>query len=739
MSDQNKTKEELIIELETLRRRIRKYEEHELTIGIPRQKNAAGQNDAVPPSGFPLQTSVLPRPLAVDDDSTETIDLNALFTKDVTDSGSFDIRGEIWKTTFGKVLQALPITALLIDQHLSIIVANEASRRFSPDYEDILGSSFCSLFPETSAAQKAQFVVQAVFDDRKPRGFSALLHICSTRIWGRFTLRSIRIMNERFVLGLLEDLTRETEQLILNQKHQKLLQREIAERRASEDALKQSEARFRQIYDYAPMMMISLDRDRAIRSVNAKWLNEMGYSREEVLGNKIDLVLTKGGRKAFVDAFEKWWNLEEIHDASFQYVKKDGATIDVLVDSVTIDDPVWGPVIVSTIRDVTHELFLEKQLREAQKMEALGTLAGGVAHDFNNLLQIIFGYADLIMMRVDKQSPNYRGIRAIREAARRGSDLVKQVLTFSRRVETNPRPLDLNHEVKKASQLLARTIPKMINIEVALAEDLKTIYADPIQVEQIILNLAVNAKDAMPDGGTLTLETENVSLEEEYCRKCPEVNPGDYVCLRVSDTGHGMAPEVLEHIFEPFFTTKKPGEGTGLGLSTVFGLVKMHAGHISCHSKRQTGTVFRIYFPAIEQRVPWDMETTSEMPAFGTETVLLIDDEDMVRTWGKELLAHAGYTVLSASNGREGLELYRQRRSEISLVILDLIMPEMGGKQCLASLLQINSDLKAIVASGFPIDQKTKEFLEHHARGIIAKPFHAKELLRVVRLVLDAG
>lgn len=726
MPDQNKTKEELIVELEALRKRIRKYEEHDLTVGMPRQNNAVGQIDAVPP------------PLAVDEDSTETIDLNALFTKDVTESGSFDIRGEIWKTTFGKVLQALPITALLVDQHLSIIGTNEACRRFSSDYEDILGSPFSSLFPESSAAQKAQSVIQAVFDDRKPRGFSARLHICSTRIWGRFTLRSIRIMNERFVLGLLEDLTRETEQLILNQKHQRLLQREITERRASEDALKQSEARFRQIYDYAPMMMISLDRDRAIRSVNAKWLNEMGYSREEVLGSKIDLALTEDRRKAFIDAFGKWWNLGEIHDASFQLVKKDGAKIDVLVDSVIIDDLVWGPVIVSTIRDVTHELFLEKQLREAQKMEALGTLAGGVAHDFNNLLQIIFGYADLIMMRVAKESPNYQGIRAIREAARRGSDLVKQVLTFSRRVETNPRPLDLNHEVRKASQLLARAIPKMINIEIALAEDLKTIYADPIQVEQIILNLAVNAKDAMPEGGTLTLGTENVLLEGEYCRKCPEVNPGDYVCLTVSDTGYGMAPEVLEHIFEPFFTTKKPGEGTGLGLSTVFGLVKMHAGHISCDSKCQAGTVFRIYFPAIEQRVSWDVETTCEMPAFGTETVLLIDDEEMVRTWGKELLAHAGYTVLSASNGREGVELYRQRGSEISLVILDLIMPEMGGKQCLDALLQISPDLKAIIASGFPIDQKTKEFLEHHARGIIAKPFHAKELLRVVRLVLDA-
>jgi CheY-like chemotaxis protein len=342
------------------------------------------------------------------------------------------------------------------------------------------------------------------------------------------------------------------------------------------------------------------------------------------------------------------------------------------------------------------------------------------------------------MMRLKKESPNYRGLRTIRETARRGSELVKQVLTFSRRVESNPRPFDLNHEVLKSSQLLERTIPKMIGIHVKLEESLHTIYADPIQIEQIVLNLAVNAKDAMPDGGRLTIETRNVTIDEPYCRKYPEVQPGDYACLSISDTGHGMESEVLEHVFEPFFSTKKPGEGTGLGLSTVFGLVKIHGGHITCESEPGKGTVIEIYFPAIEQEVGWTVDATNEMPAFGTETILLIDDEEFVRTWGKELLSHAGYTVVDAADGRGGLQVYKEKKEEISLVVLDLIMPEMGGKQCLEELLRFDPNLKAIIASGFPIDRKSREDLEKHSKAIIAKPFHAHELLRVVRRVIDS-
>lgn len=669
--------------------------------------------------------------------STQTIDLNALFTKDITDSGSFDIRGDIWRTTFGRVLQALPIAAFLVAQDFSITVANEACKGISPDYERILSSSFHNLFPTDTGKSRAESAIEAIFADRRPRVIFGALDICGKRVWARATLRSIRIMTERYVLVLIENLTRETEQLVLNEKQRKVLQKEVSERKLSEEALKASEARFRQIYDKAPMMMLALSRDGTIRSANTKCLKGLGYAPEAFIGQSIDVILNEEGKAAFTPIFDSLWRTGEIHDISSQYLKKDRTQMEALTDGVVLEDPSWGPVSLLTVRDVTHEQFLEKQLREAQKMEALGTLAGGVAHDFNNLLQVIFGYAELLMLRLDKESPNYQGIRTIREAARRGSDLVKQVLTFSRRVESNPIALDLNHEVEKASRLLERTIPKMIAIDLNLEPGPNMIYADPIQVEQIILNLAVNAKDAMPDGGRLTLETRNIFLDESYCSKYPEVPTGAYACLRVADTGHGIETEDLEHIFEPFFSTKKPGEGTGLGLSTVFGLVKIHGGHITCESKRGQGTLFQICLPAIEGQVGWSTESTGEMPAFGTETVLLVDDEEFVRKWGTELLTLAGYTVIEATNGKEGVQTYQKLKNEISLVILDLIMPEMGGRQCLEELLKIEPNVKALIASGFPIDRKTKEFLEKRARAIITKPFHAKEFLRTVRRVLD--
>jgi PAS domain S-box-containing protein len=738
MSDRDQTDDDLIADLELGEQQAPESQDFEPGQDLRAPQSAEGEMKGAPSPGVPHRAVEQPVRISRAGQWTETIDLSALFTKDITTSGSFDIRGEIWRTTFGRMLQALPIAALLVEQNLSVTAANEACKTISPDYEDILGSPFCDLFPTESTRSKALSVIQAVFEDRRPRVFSGVLKLHGNKIWGRATLRSVRIMTERLVLVLLENLTRETKQLIVNQKYQKALQKEIGERKVYEAALKESEARFHQIYDQAPVMMLALDRGGTIRSGNAKCSEGLGYSRAELLGQKMDLILSEESRTAFAKFFDELWRVGEAHDLSYRYLKKDRTMIEALVDSVVMEDPAWGPVALLTIRDVTHELWLEKQLREAQKMEALGTLAGGVAHDFNNLLQVISGYAELIMLRMDLDSPNYPGIRAIREAARRGAELVKQVLTFSRRVESSPRPLDLNHEVLKAAQLLERTLPKMISIDLDLAEALDVTSADPVQVEQILLNLAINAKDAMPEGGRLVIGTQNVLLDEAYCRNYPEVQPGQYVCLSVSDTGHGMETEVLEHIFEPFFSTKKPGEGTGLGLSTVFGLVKMHGGHITCDSHPGKGTIFRIYFPATDQQARGSFDLTGEMPAFGTETILFVDDEEFVRTWGKELLSHAGYTVLDAANGREGLQVYQTSKEQISLVILDLMMPEMGGRECLEKLLQVDDKVKVIIASGLSTDPKTREFLESHARAIVVKPFRSKELLQVVRRVLDS-
>jgi signal transduction histidine kinase/ActR/RegA family two-component response regulator len=396
-------------------------------------------------------------------------------------------------------------------------------------------------------------------------------------------------------------------------------------------------------------------------------------------------------------------------------------------------------------RDITERKEAEKerekmqaQFRQAQKMEAVGTLAGGIAHDFNNLLQAVQGYAQLLQMRKGEEDSGQRELSQIIRAAERGADLTQQLLTFSRKVESELRPIDLNHEVESVRLLLERTIPKMIQMEFHLAENLKIVEADPGQVEQILMNLAVNAKDAMPEGGRFIVETANVTLDENYCMIHPEARPGEYTQLTVSDTGHGMNKKTLEHIFEPFYTTKETGKGTGLGLATVYGIVKSHKGHITCHSELDEGTTFKIYFPAIEseEKIVRAQEPLAAAQG-GEETILLVDDEEPIRILGSQILEEFGYTVLTAADGESALQLYQEEHQRIALVILDLIMPGMGGKRCLGELLKVNPEARVAIASGYSPDGPTREILKNGAKGFVSKPYDMRQMLNVVREVLD--
>jgi len=381
---------------------------------------------------------------------------------------------------------------------------------------------------------------------------------------------------------------------------------------------------------------------------------------------------------------------------------------------------------------------IQAQFRQAQKMEAVGTLAGGIAHDFNNLLQAVQGYAQLLQMRQGKEEYGQKELGQIIRAAQRGADLTQQLLTFSRKAESELRPIDLNHKVENVRQLLERTIPKMIQMEFHLAEDLKIVNADPGQVEQVLMNLAVNAKDAMPEGGRLLVETVNVSLDEHYCAMHPEVHPGEYVQLTVSDSGHGMSRKTLEHIFEPFYTTKETGKGTGLGLATVYGIVKSHKGHITCYSERGEGTTFKVYFPAITSTddIVRPQEELGVSPG-GTETILLVDDEESLRILGSQILEEFGYTVLTAADGESALQIYQEGHEKIGLVILDLIMQGMGGKHCLAELLKINPEARIAIASGYSPDGPTRKILKNGAKGFVSKPYDIRQMLNVVRQVMD--
>ena len=381
---------------------------------------------------------------------------------------------------------------------------------------------------------------------------------------------------------------------------------------------------------------------------------------------------------------------------------------------------------------------LQAQLQQAQKMEAVGTLAGGIAHDFNNILQAIDGYTQLMLMEKPKQDLEYNRLTSIQNSVSRASSLVKNLLLFSRKAETEFRPVELIKEVEHALNILKRAIPKMVEIEVHYSDRVWTIMADPVQIEQIILNLGNNAVDAMPDGGNLVFEVKNITLDDNFTDRHLGSTPGNYVLLSVSDTGQGMDKQTTEKIFEPFFTTKEFGKGTGLGLASVYGIVKKHDGYISCYSETGHGTTFRIFFPAIEQVIALDEKEDVQKPIpTGNETILIVDDEEEIREITQEALGRFGYAVITVSSGEEALELYSTKSNEIDLVIMDLWMPGMGGRKCLQELIQIDPKIKVIISSGHSINGQVKKVIDSGAKGYVGKPFQLADLLNTLRAVLD--
>ena len=420
--------------------------------------------------------------------------------------------------------------------------------------------------------------------------------------------------------------------------------------------------------------------------------------------------------------------------------KKDGtrytenATISPIHDSV-------GAIVkyVAVTHDVTHERQLEEQLRQAQKMEAIGRLAGGIAHDFNNLLTVIGGYSGLVQEELAEASPVRANVDEIARATRQAAALTSQLLAFSRKQVLIPQVIYPNGLVRAVENILARLVGEDIELRAFLDPDVGDIKADPGQIEQVFLNLAANARDAMPTGGKLTIETSNKILDDGYALKNPDVRPGEYVRIAVSDTGQGMDPEVLSHIFEPFFTTKAQGKGTGLGLSTVYGIVTQSAGHITCDSEPGKGTTFSIYFPRTAEARDRTAARTGERIAVsgGSETILLVEDEEIVRRFTRTVLERNGYTVIAASGGKEALAIVESRECEVALLVTDVVMPQMSGAELAKRLSLVCPKAKVLFASGY-----TGNVIVHHGMldpGIdfIQKPFRSQEFLAKIREILD--
>ncbi len=387
-----------------------------------------------------------------------------------------------------------------------------------------------------------------------------------------------------------------------------------------------------------------------------------------------------------------------------------------------------------------REEYLRTQLIQSQKIEAIGTLAGGIAHDFNNLLTVVLGYAELSLLDLSKEDPLYDNLQKITQSARHGADMVQRLLLFSKKADMNPIRLDLNQTVRSTESLLRHTLSKRIRIETLLADDLHSVVADSAQMEQIIMNLAINAGEAMPDGGKLTLETKNIFLDAEFCATHTGAEPGQYAVMSVSDTGKGMDKNIRERMYNPFFTVKgwNSNKGTGLGLPVVLGIVERHGGFVECVSEVDRGSTFRVFLPMATSETVAVTGSSQPVSLTGKETILLVDDDSFVREIGARLLERSGYTVLTASDGKEALDLYRGKCDDVALVVLDLIMPLMGGEECLRQLVSIDPDVRVIISSGHSDVEDIRTFHTPSVRDVVKKPYDARELLKSVRLALDA-
>ena len=522
---------------------------------------------------------------------------------------------------------------------------------------------------------------------------------------------------------------------------------DITERKLAEAALRESEEKYRTILENIEDGYYEVDLAGNFIFFNEFICRMSGLTWDEVIGvNYRQYTDEENARKLFKTFNTVFETGIPATAFDLEIIPKEGEKRNVEISVSLIKNENNQPEgFRGIIRDITerkhaeaHQAKLEAQLQQAQKMEAIGTLAGGVAHDFNNILQAINGYTQLLLMKKFPDDPDYNKLLQLQKSGERAANLVDQLLTFSRKMEGQRRHVSLNHEIQLAEKLLKQTIPRMIERHLDLDESLWLVHADPVHLEQLLLNLGSNAADAMPQGGQLVIKTRNVLLDK-HSNEPPGINPGPYVQLTVTDTGCGMDENTLKQIFDPFFTTKAVGKGTGLGLASVYGIIKSHGGHIICSSEESKGTVFKIYLPAVSPRES-EIETqqSATIPEGGTETILVVDDEFPIREAAKEILEHFGYHVFCAEDAESALDLFKEHAQHIDLVLLDLSMPGMGGNQCLRELLAIDPEVKVLISSGYAADGLAKDALSSGACGFIGKPYQATDIARKIRMVLDS-
>lgn len=615
---------------------------------------------------------------------------------------------------------------------LGVVGLDDRLLRVNPALCDFLGYTEDELLARTVSEithpddRELEASNKSTFQDHTQQTFQMekrYLHADGRILWGQLSVSTLKDDegNITSFLGQLED---------------------INARKQAEDELRESEAQFRMLFDQANDAIFILDLQGNFIDVNQTGHKRLGYAKEEMLATSVRELDPPEFAARVPERLEK---IRSEGKAIFEsaHLRKDGTVMPVEINARIIDFR-GQKVLFSVIRDITErqvaELEKEKlqaQLMQAGKMEAVGRLAGGVAHDFNNMLGAILGNAELAMMETREEDPIYDNLQEITQAARRSADLTRQLLAFARKQSISVQVMDLNARVTGMLKMVERLVGEDIRLSWKPGPDLPPVRMDPTQVDQLLINLAVNARDAIDGAGIIAIETEPVVLDEAFCRGHIGSVPGDYVELEVSDDGRGMGKEVLDQLFQPFFTTKEMGQGTGLGLAMVYGIVKQNAGFISVYSEPDEGTTFRIYLPVARGEAETGLQAEPEKSAGGTETILIVEDERAILDIATRVLEESGYTVLAAATPGEAIDLVSGYAGPVHLVITDVIMPGMNGKDLRDQVRARLPDIKVLFMSGYTADVINQRGVLDEDIDFLQKPFSISALKEMVREVLD--
>ena len=664
---------------------------------------------------------------------------------------------EMTKDCLENVLENSPDAIGIVDKHGRLLKWNKlAERLFGYSFTEIKQKKVFEFYDDQqeldnmlSLLRKKEVVKEYEIKMRKKNGEAVIFNL---------SISLLKDSKDRLIgsVGVARDVTEKKEAAEELQKHRQhlegmvgkrtsqlmavneQLQREITERQRTEEALKSSEARYRSLFDGVPVGLYRTTPDGKILDANPALVQMLGYPDRESL-------VTVNVAASYVnpeDRERKKALLEQegiVRDYEMELRRHDGKKIWVRDTVRVVREPGAGVTCYEgSMEEITERKQLESQYRQAQKMEAIGRLAGGVAHDFNNILTAITGYGEITLLDLRRDDPLRLNIEEVLKAAERATSLTQQLLAFSRKQILQSRKINLNNTLTDMHGMLQRLIGEDIDLLLAPDPELGTVIADPGQVEQIVLNLVVNARDALPRGGKITMETGNFFLDEDYAQRHLEVTPGPYAMLAVSDNGLGMDAETQSHIFEPFFTTKPRGKGTGLGLAMVYGIIKQSGGHIWVYSEPGQGTTIKVYLPRVDAAVePATAEAPAELP-FGWETILIVEDEDALRPLICKALKKFGYRVLEARHGGEALLICEQAQEPIHLMLVDVVLPQMSGPEIAARLANLQPDMKVLFMSGYTEIAIVRHDVLDQRVPFLQKPFKPVAMVRKVREVLDA-